>query len=540
MSKKDENLPNNFFEFGDNFIGVIGTFSYNRQLYESSIANLIKNDKFDISTFKNLYGHYLIFIWNGLTLRVISDGSNLLRSYFIKGEKILCSSFDLLLSLSLQPLHINIQAVIENLITGGIIGEETIIKEINLFNGYNLDGFENLTTHVPSPRYNLKKFSKRSEALKYQVEVLDDFFSGIVTLSNISGADTGLTGGYDSRLLLAFLIRHFKQVQVHSHKRSIISTELNIAKEISEAFRIKFVSPTVKAFDLLSDDELKNIMSSARKFYDSQIRIHCFWVEEYNTLEYRLRVLNGIKLGFHGIGGEQYRNADRFYNNQWDYHNWIKYKYIRRIAGEPMINEKAENDLIEYLKDKINKHLGFETNKKSINLLDLKRIQNEIFIPSFRGARTAAENKISFFLSPFADYHISHSAYSIVPFLGNTNDFEIDLIKMISPELAEFPSDYGFRFNQREPFSKYIIPTILENFLPFRISWEIREHYKKSTVTNPFTIKAGSSKLVKSYIENVYDLALPLKIDKLMLRPDIAPLVISMGYFLENYNTSYN
>ena len=494
-----------------------------------------ENVKFDNA---RLIGHYFIFIiCNGKTF-LLNDGTSLITAYHDKNGSFLTSSFIIASSIC-KELTLSKQIVIENLITGGITGNDTLFSEIKRFSKNSVSVFPEIDFNFPVVKEETRSLKTRSQALEFQAEVLGNYLNDCKPLADEFGADTGLTGGFDSRLLLGCMKRHFNNLQVHSHFRSEPSIEYEIAKEIADGMKIRFVSPVVKSFKTYNEEELFILMESSYKFYDAQIRIHCNWNEEYNTLEYRLKVLNNKALGFHGIGGEQYRNADRLCLKSWDLKKWLRYKIIRRTGGKVFTDQHTELALIDRMTSNIKEQLGMSINKKRITLGDLKRINNEVFTSSFRGARTSAENKLSFFLSPFADFHVSTSAYEIIPFLDCTNNFEIDLIKIISPVLASFQTNYGYSLKEGEPFRKYFVKTLFENFLPASTNWHIKEIIKPG---NPDSIqnKIKTSNLLRQCIRNVGDLDLPLNIEKLLTRQDNAPLVLSLGFFLEKFKSRLN
>ncbi len=536
LFKKGSNFPDNFYEINGSFVGSFGTPAYKGLSYSNGLKEILNDELNGTTRSDELYGHYILFIWNKGVLKIFNDGTGLIKAYTDSNGLYLSSSFLILTNILRGLLTLNKKSITENIITGGITGEETHFNEITEFRPASKNNFQGIKIHVPVYKKTEELKSKR-EAFELQVDVLNRYFSAIQRLADEFSVDTGLTSGYDSRLLLSLIMKNFKNFHVHSHYRNHSSVERNIAEAIANGNNIEFVSPQVKSFESLSDEELLQVMSSSSRFYDGQIRGTCNWNEEYNTLEYRLKTLRDKRLGFHGIGGEQYRNSDRMCLRSWNFDNWVKFRYIRRASGSSFVNEKDEKEFCDYLKVKIISKAGFDENKNHLTLFDLKRIQNEIFISSYRGARTNAENRLAFFLSPFADHHVSEAAYSIIPFLDCTNNFEIELIRHFSPELAEYPSDYGFPFNRKEPFKKYFGPGIIENLLPPKVAWGVRELYKKNKLTDSFKSKIGSSELLKRYIQNVIDLGLPLNINKLLRRPDIAPLVISTGFSLENYNS---
>lgn len=525
---------NNYIEEDGFFLGTIGTPVYKGLTYRAGLNQLLLDYISGNFSFDDLIGHYYIFIWDKQQLTLLSDGGRQIKAFHDSSATVLSSSFLALMEV-LPHLSVNRDVAIENLVTGGAGGNETLFHEINELSKSTLHLFPDIY-FKSVPFSNRVTFRTKQEAVDCQIDVLNRYFKAITPIANEVGVDCGLTGGLDSRLILAVGLNHFEKVQVHSHYRSVVSKELEIARNMAMELNLSFVSPPVKEWNQRSDDEKQSILAQSCLFYDGQIRMHCYWNEEYNTLAYRLSILNRNGLGLHGIGGEQYRNVERRYFS-YDYKKWIRHILVGKVSGNPFTSANEEEAFIDRLGGQISMRVDGIKHKGRLSLYDLKRIQNEYLIPSYRGARTHAEAKVSFFLSPFSDTTVSTSSYSAVPFLGCGLDFEREMIDRISPRLASFQSDYGFSFNKREPIYKQFSPFILENFVPTGLAHAILRRYKKLKTRKRGNYSVGiTNHLQKGYIQNVEKLELPLDINGLLAIPDVAPLVISMGYLLEKYN----
>lgn len=528
LYQKQKGGKKNYVEDGTWFLGAIGSPIYRGMSYCNGLERLLSDYKDGTFSFTNIIGHYIILIWNGKSLAIISDGGSLVKAYLNKGGTTLSSSF-LALVQEQNSLSINRNAVIENLITGGIGGSDTLFNEILVLSNSTVVSLPNISFFIPVPS-ELPVYANRGEALDDQAGQLDNYFQQLAPLANEIGADSGLTGGLDSRLLLALSLKHFKRLQLHSHYRDVKSLELKIAGEIADSVGIPLLSPKVKSWQLLTPQEQEKRMEEVFLFYDGQIRLYSFWTEAYNTQDYRLRVLNGNGVGLHGIGGEQYRNGDRYIVGR-SLRSWLKYYYVGNLAGSPFTNGESENDFYRWIESKVMKMVNL-MESRCMSLLDLKRIQNEYVTQAYRGARTQAETKLSFFFSPFADHTLSQRAYAAVPFLGSGLDFEQELIVRLSPALAALQSDYGFPFNRKEPIGLRWPPLLLKNLLSPRFAQWLLESYRNRRRSKGGGYSFGKSELEYNLVEHVKDLKLPISIDQILARPGTAPLVISMGYLL--------
>lgn len=518
-----------------------GTFVYRKGGPEESLKSLL--DDFSGGCFDPamLLGHYFIFLFLPSGLKILYDGSGLVKAYHDSSGSFLASSF-LMASRLTGELHgtltLNRDAAVENLVTGGITGNETLLNEVTSFSRTSLNLFPGAEFIIPAPSPPGELPYSEEEAIRWQSGILGNYFSACSRLAGASGADSGLTGGYDSRLILACATGHFTNLQVHSHFRPAGSAEWRIARQIAEGERLAFVSPEVTPPELMDDEMLERIIGSSFRFNDGIITLHCNWMEEYNTLEYRVKVLGDKRLGISGIGGEQYRNQERLYIKPWLFSRWIRYLYIRNTSGDVFPDRRDELDMVERIREKIISMTGFSSGKRWIGLEDLKRIQTEVLIPAYRGARTDAENRHSWYLSPLADITVSSRAYGIIRFLKDSNDFEAKLIKAISPSLAAYPTDYGFSLISAEPLRVRAFESAFGNLLPASLKWFLREKVRPAGRSGRVLKKINVSPLLAGYVQNVAEARLPVLLPVLLARESTAHMVVALGYFLDKLKPS--
>jgi asparagine synthase (glutamine-hydrolysing) len=514
-----------------------GTFIYRSQGPEESLRLLLADfgdGRYDPAS---LLGHYFILLFLPSGIKILNDGTGLVKAYHDSNGSYLSSSFLLAARLH-ESLTLNRSAAAENLVTGGITGQETLVNEISSFSRDSAGLFSDIEFLIPERNSGEMSHATYADAMNGQAQLLKDYFRSCSSLAGTTGADIGLTGGYDSRLILACARDQFEDLQVHSHFRPAGSEEWRIARMIAEGEGIRFVSPEVTPPGTMDDEMMSRVLESSFRFNDGIISMHCNWMEEYNTLEYRLSVLGDKRLGLSGIGGEQYRNQDRLYGKPWIFDQWLKYSWVRRVSGKAFPDSRDEREILDRIKVKMYTALGFRSGKVFIDLADLKRIQNEIFIPAYRGARIDAENRYAWHLGPLADAHVAGAAAGIVRFLRDSKRFEAELIRTLSPSLAAYPTDYGYTLTAGEPASERILNSAFENMLPASLKWGIRERIRRGIWSGSVAERAGSSALLSRCAENVVSAGLPVSVPALLGRESTAHLVIALGYFLEKLKPS--
>ena len=413
------------------------------------------------------------------------------------------------------------------------LGIDTLFSEIKRFDPavpFSFRGIEYIPCRQVEPKATV--YLNKTESLNAQAEVLDRWFSGLKPFALKSGVDSGITGGLDSRLILALCRRHFPhdRIQFHSHLRKNRDIDFRCGYEICKKTGLEFIETPVRDMSDYGESEIVRIMDCGMLFTDGQVRTHSFWQEEFNTAAYRINILKDKRLGLNGIGGEQYRNMERYLFPSRPLRPWIRFELIERFCGRSSAGIKTIDDLTERLNEKIERRIGI-TGGKKINLLFIKRYMNEIYNPSNRGLRACHENRLSYFLSPFADPEIAGHAYSLVDHLGVSISYEAELINLIDPEAASFTSSYGFRFNRREPVTSIVPGLVFSNFLPSVVQSVL--YSSVSIGTKRWVAMQMSNQYLRECTEAVRSYSLPVNLDEIIKSKDLGPLVFSMGHLLK-------
>jgi len=515
---------------------VTGTPYIQGYSYIASLDILIGNIQIGKNTDK-VKGHFFALIKNSKELKFMTDESGIYSIYHLSDGTVLSSSF-LALAEGLPVLNINTAAFLENILTGSIIGNETIFCEIKRFEPSIPFDFPGLNFIKPSnTSYESVHFKDRTQSIKAQIEALDNCFKGLRNLADDYGIDSGITGGYDSRLLMAMCIRHFDsmKIQFHSHKRLNPDVDFIKGKELCKITGINFVESPVRFISESAVKDIKKFMDEAMLFTDGQVRTHLFWHEDYNTAFYRINTLVDKKLGIGGIGGEQYRNQERLLPEMsLGLENWIRNRLIINYCGAETLKNKILNDIVKHISDKLIRRIPFKK-KGRIDLSEIKYYMQEIFIPANRGLRSSFENRLSMFLYPFTDPEVESFARLAVPFLGLRLDYEAEMIRMINPELAAVKSTYGYDFLGKEPLTKLWAQFIFVNFR--NRFWD---RILSALLTSGRTEKWIEMKDRISYLgettEVVRSLNFPISIENLLRRTDTGPLVFAFGHLFMRYS----
>lgn len=453
-------------------IFAVGSLFYKGNSYQESIKTLlIDYINSDIDS-DRLYGNFVVIIYkqNG-QITIIFDKSFIKTVYYDPKNTILSTDIICIANSGIIPYTINKLSIIESLITGNLIPPSTYYNEIiridkNSVQLINSDHIQNYKL-IFGRQYEINDYK---ESQQYIIEQLDGYFKDARNISNEFGAHIGLTGGLDSRLLLMLTRRNFADLLTNSFWRRN-NSDYEIAKKLASLAQIGFFSLENERFNL---HELDEMLETGYYFMDGQIRSQNFWQEPFSLPSYCTQIANKHFVGFHGAGGEQYRNADRLIKNL-NINNWVEYDWIYKQGGDFFINKKDKNEFIDYLVGKIKAKIDVKSNV--IDLLTLKKIQNEVFNQSNRTTRVNFLNQLFFYFAPFTEYQIAATALNIVTYLGNSINYQIDLMRRIDPELCNLTTNYGFKLTDRLPFRYNALP-IFVNALPRKLLYKIYLKYK--------------------------------------------------------------
>ena len=191
-------LPN-----GD-FILNTGTFIYKKQTGSAALKQLYEDFDSANFDFKELQGPFCIFLYKNNELYTWNDFFGVYHVYINQERNVISSSFLSAVRL-LKTKQIDMQAMHEFVCDGASYNNDTYIKGIKLLNAFNI--------HKVSPDYkeirkvnsvSLIKTNDFNERVELTVEKMLDYFSGLKKCFG-EKACSALSGGYDSRLILAIL-----------------------------------------------------------------------------------------------------------------------------------------------------------------------------------------------------------------------------------------------------------------------------------------------------------------------------------------------
>ncbi|MDA9769720.1 hypothetical protein N9D02_01665 [Emcibacteraceae bacterium] len=413
------------------------------------------------------------------------------RIFHDVNQNIWCYSV-LALAENSPNLTIDRQGVYEYCFQETTYGSTTPFNEIKLAD--SLSFFELQKGGVISHKKNLPVTFNPSSAsydellyeqatlIKRQMETIVSAYGKNIT--------TALSGGYDSRLLLSLLIDAGVTPQLYVYGENS-SPDVLVAKSIEKGEGLEINHVDKSNHKKPSPDQYAEIIN------DNYYGLDGFPFEGIydfgGNMEIRRHRSQNNTMVLNGGGGEIYRNFFYLPNKAYSVDDLMSVFY-HRFTQEFCTEKFDVSEYKRHLKEKIKYALNLENEKMS-------RTQVEYAYPGFRlrywtSKDFSNSSRLGNFLTPFISYENIAAALQIPLNFKTHGKFQGELINKISPALASYYSDYGYRFNETVPFKNII----KNNLTIFRPIWLRKNSYaiqhKLATFAPPDTLKENYIKAI--------------------------------------------
>ncbi len=516
--------------FSEGSAFCIGTFAYKGEVYEKALPVVyadLCNDSLDT---KGFWGSFIIVASVKDKIYLIRDGAGLTRLYHIE-DLVFSSSYSGLLHSTNRKWTFDRDAATELLMTGVITGSRTLLREIRFVPpGRKLKYI--CTVESNSATYTRPE--TRNEALSQQIDISTSFVRKVtgdwIRYLPTSMFDIGVTGGMDCRLVVALLSEYKDRMVFHTHWRKAKDrdSDFRYAGILSRKMGVPLKTVEVTSADEMDNGQLEENFEKAYRLCDGEIRPGCYWDEEYATLRYRTQLTTISSLKFLGFGGEQYRNGEGIpLNSRRTVDSLIKWDLLYAFSGKYFMNKSAA----QRIREQIRKDFVPATGDMRSNLESYKEFIRLVQSPSYRSLQANIENKLGFCINPFLDTSLSLASMNAVRFIGTSLDFEVDMIRRLSPEIASIPNAYGFDFSKGEPL-KHKMAFALWHLSPAAVKYPIysaANHHFASSYIPKLSRQNG---FIRDLERTVRKLDLPILYEKYRLRRSRGKLLLNLGYFL--------
>lgn len=420
----------------------VGTVVYKSSKYKESLNNLLsdfKNGKIDCN---ELWGEFVIIFIQNERISVLTDETRMYKLFSDKEKHFLTSSF--MAAAACTECTVNDCAVTEQILCGFVSAPDTLVNEVYEIRYDDLrNDFKWIKWIENKSVVNKKRAKNKTESILNQTKILKKYIKSVSNLSLQYGAECGMSGGCDSRLIYTSLnSQNLRLNSVHTHSTSEIhNKEINVVKEIADLYKTPLVMiPTTFILDC-KVDEIDKTLKENVLYFDCRNAETIGSFSQTHTRWYKEKTANKNGVTFSGIGGEIYRN---FYYTEgfvFSINKWLNSRVFIPFA-ENIIPKNEYKCTLKNITKKIEKALGVK--KKIYCKTFSKRYFDRYRIPNALSNVVHANNQMSFYLAPFIESKLIEQAKYDNRWQDRCGEYEGKIIGCFNSKSPEFITSKGY------------------------------------------------------------------------------------------------
>jgi asparagine synthase (glutamine-hydrolysing) len=517
------------------FIAVCGSLLYKGEAGSRARQQLLHDFSAETFAWQDLVGTHSVLLRKHGSLYLFSDGLGASRLYRADGPSLWSNSFIAMLEIA-APRRLDVQACYEYVIAGSVYGEKTLVEGVeamppNTLVRFDADGNTDIR-QLASPIRQSEDPARLAASLDACADRFNaqlDAVFGPIAANYGDRLRLSFSGGFDSRLMLAMLMRHGARPTLFVYGNDA-DEDVRIARLISRAEHLELqcvdkslVPPT--APEAFAEQIERNLY--AFDGWKVEMPLFDFGADREDRLR---RHLDG-QVPLNGSLGEIYRNF--FYMpDRPSSTGAVVSTFYSQYDPRAFTDRFVEADYRRGMQQAIRQAIGADSDR-------LRRSQVELAYPMFRGrfwtGRDAANNqRFGTMFFPFLEHAaIANTASAPIRFkdLGRLQGC---MISRINPRLAAYPSDYGFALGGARPL-KYRVKTFLGTQRPpalRKLSFRLTRRHREA--------RAGA--LSAEYLAQVIDPGFPVmrqlfEIERLNSAVQYG-LVATLEYLAQRYDLS--
>jgi len=440
-------------ENGD-FIALAGTVIFQNRLNEKALSAIYDSFNGDPAVLDSAHGHFALAIYKYGVLSVFTDRIGAFKLFYAPSARTLSTSF-LTLATALPHTDLDLQAVHEYVLSGATLGDATLLKQVTTLPSRAMaimsDG-QPIRINTFPLRLPVRSDRPRAELLVATEKHLDRFFDSVTQVFG-DRILCALTGGYDTRLILAHLLRRGLKPRLLIYDE--YNEDVRISKRIAaeEGMNLEVIDP-----DVLGPIPLDQFTELVHENYLNQDGYHFegLFNAGLERTERRARVVNSTAY-LHGGGGEIFRNFFKLPDRPLRTREVVQAMYAKydpRVCASTFDRRGYEDAITAKIDGLLGTHL---------EMLDRQVV--EWLYPNFRcrawfGRDTSLNNAAGASLMPFYELEVTEFAATIPVDEKRWGTFEAELILRANPRIAAYPSQYGHDFASAVPLRRRLIENL--------------------------------------------------------------------------------
>ena len=438
-----EEFPN-----GD-FVCACGTLIYDDTVGKRAAAAFYRDSGRQPPPRDRAIGHYAVILRKDGRTGIVPDGFGGFLIFYDATRRIASSSF-LAVASALDQVTLGTQGACEYVFNGVVSGDATVFEEVLLapVNAMIAVGDERLEIRPqPVPLPTAPSGEPFEAMVAHSMQLLDRYFAAVARAFGDS-VTCALSGGYDSRLILALLRRHGINPRVYVYGPPG-DEDVRLARTIAEG----------EGFALEIVDKDKQLAYAPAEFgavaYENFLASDGYtWSGIFtNGAERAQRAsrVSGNAVALNGGGGEIWRNffylLDRTYSPRDIL--WSFYSQFDPETCSAAFDQEAYFRQLEIKLEALVRHPCARLPRPLVEWL-----YHYFRCRAWDGRINNINNSFGYVALPFLEHSVTEHA-SVIPIAWkNHGAYEAELIRRADPRLASYPSGYGHDFSGPPPLAR--------------------------------------------------------------------------------------
>jgi hypothetical protein len=271
------------------------------------------------------------------------------------------------------------------------------------------------------------------------IDLADDYYRQIA-LAYRDKVTAALSGGYDSRLSLALLLRHGISPRLFVYG-SAHASDVVIAKHICEREGLPIAHVDRDAWPRLEPDAYWRNQETTFHGLDGLTQ-YGYACAPYEFSHRRERVAGGL-VSVNGGGGEIWRDFWKIPSGAMSAESFVRAYFGGRFSGLRH-GKRDTDDLFDGIASKIRALVAVPHGKLESEVV--QSLYARLRLRFWQGKNNSVDNHVGHAVTPFSEHRFSVPAMMIPVGAKRDGWFERQLICRISPTIAAHPSAYGYNF----------------------------------------------------------------------------------------------
>jgi hypothetical protein len=436
---------------GGDFIAAVGTLFYRGKCGAAALRLLYEDFGGAADLFSQLYGSYAVILRKHGTVSWFNDYFGTYHVYGDEQGDVVSSSFLAVLA-TLPQLRVCEQALYEYVFDAASYGDETPVRGVRRLDAAQIHELHPRRRaaskrHACSPAELPASFDQQVDAANAElVAYFRTLRAGVGDRMLL-----GLSGGYDSRLLLAAALKAGAAPALFVGGPAG-SQDVRLAQAVAARAGLPLAHLDTASLPRSPPAQFAAGAREKLAYYDGVgIRGAVNDGEEYL---WRCQRLRGPLLELNGGGGEIYRDFWKLPDRRIALLEFVagvlEFKNLDKFAAASarFSRERYRESLVHKLKR------ALRTGADSMSRAELASLYTRLRSAAFAGPSNKELNLLAHGLLPFAEPRLALPSYAVPLRHKVYGRFEAHMIRRLSPALAELPSSYGHPFSVEPPLKK--------------------------------------------------------------------------------------